>query len=283
MKSAPAEVIAYLNGTDKFIICDLYKIVLASGTTLRYANYDIPVVWDGQTWASTGPVFEREKTKLSGEITVDSLAVTVTTDASDTIGGVTWMNFAHNGGFEGAVFTLYRCFMSTPGVVIGSIIWFTGTIDVDGGGGMEMNWKVRSRMQAANVDYPKRLYYPTCPYELYGAGCGLNRASFAAAGEVTVANSALAFTTDISADDNHFDQGYLVFTSGALSGAAGPIKTNTGGAFIMLAGFDAVPAVGDEFTAYPGCDKTPTMCDAKFDNWDNNRATPFVPLKETVV
>ena len=284
MKTAPEPVISYLNNNNKFYICDLYKIVLADGTTLRYANYDIPIVWDGQTWACTGPVFERGKTKLSGKITVDSLGVTVTTDANDQIGGVTWMNLAQNGGFDNATLTLYRCFMSSPGTVIGALVWFGGLIDPDDGGGMEMKWKVRSRMQKANVDYPTRLYYPTCPYVLYEAACGVNRASFAVSGTVTVAGSTTQFTTNLTSANGYFEQGYIKFTSGALAGITGPIRTSTsGGVISMLAGFDSAPQPGDTFVVYPGCDKTPATCQAKFNNWQRNRAAPFIPLKETIL
>lgn len=284
MKTASAEVVAYLNGRNKFYICDLYQIELADGTILRYANYDILIVWDGHTWSCKGPVFQRGKTSLSGKITVDSMSVSVTTDANDLINGVTWMNFAHNGGFEGAVFTLYRCFMSSPGVVVGALVWFTGPIDVDNGGGMEMDWKIRSRMQAANVDYPLRLYYPTCPYVLYGAGCGLGKDDFAVSGTVTIAGTAASFTTSLTSAAGYFEQGYIKFLTGDLAGATGPIKTSTtGGVITMLSGFDFAPAAGDTFVAYPGCDRTPATCLAKFNNWSKNRATPFIPLKETVL
>ena len=284
MKAAPAEVVDYLNNNNKFFICDLYKIVFPDGTTLRYANYDIPIIWGGHTWDCTGPAFERGKTKLSGKITVDSLDVTVTTDESDTINGVTWMNLAQNGGFDNATLTLYRCFMSAPGAVIGALVWFTGLIDADDGGGMEMAWKIRSRMQKANIDYPTRLYYPTCPYGVYEAGCGVNRASFAVSGTVTVVGSTTQFTTNLSNPNGYFEQGYIKFTSGALAGTTGPIKTSTtAGVISMLSGFDSAPQPGDTFVAYPGCDQTPATCLAKFNNWQRNRATPFIPLKETIL
>lgn len=285
MKSAPEPVISYLNNNNKFYICDLYKIVLADGTTLRYANYDIPIVWDGQTWACTGPVFERGKTKLSGKITVDSLDLTVTTDANDQIGGVTWMNLAQSGGFDNATLTLYRCFMSAPGTVIGALIWFSGLIDPDDGGGMEMKWKVRSRMQKANVDYPMRLYYPSCPYALYSTACGVSQSSFAVNGSIVSASSTVRFMTSIGYADGYFRQGYLRFTSGELAGTSWPIKSNyySTGEFVMLSGTDVIPQAGDTFVAYPGCDKRPATCRDKFNNWQRNRATPYIPLKETVL
>lgn len=284
MKTASPEVIACLNGTNKHYICDLYQITLANGTVLRYADYDMPIAWDGYTWTCIGPVFERDRTKLSGKITIDSMALTVTTDATDLIAGITWMNFAHNGGFKNATATVYWCFMSSPGVVIGAMHWFSGPVNISVYGGMEMGMDVKSRMSKASVDYPLRLYYPTCPYVLYGAGCGLNAADFAVSGAVTVAGSVASFTTNVSRAAGYFEQGYIKFLTGALAGATGPIKTSTAGGLItMLSGFDSAPAVGDTFIAYPGCDRTPATCAAKFNNWSRNRATPFIPLKETVL
>ena len=42
------------------------------------------------------------------------------------------------------------------------------------------------------------------------------------------------------------------------------------------------PRIGDVAYIYPGCDKTPTTCKNKFNNFSRNRATPYVPLKETI-
>jgi len=284
MKDASPEVIAYLNQNNKFYLCDLYEITLADGTVFRYADYDRPIVWNGHTWLCTGPVFERGKTSMSGKITVDSLSVTVTTDANDKIDGVTWMNLAHNGGFRGATLKLYRCIMSSPGIVVGAMLWFPGPISVGQGGGMEMGWNVKSRMSKANIDYPFRLYYPTCPYVLYGDGCGLSRDDFAVSGTVTAAGGVAAFMSSLRREDGYFDQGYVKFTTGDLAGVAGPVKYSTAaGAISMLSGFGKAPAVGDAFIAYPGCDRTPAICASKFGNWSKNRATPYIPLKETVL
>ena len=284
MKTAPPEVIEYLNSRNKFYVCDLYNFVLADGTIMRYADYDMPITWGGYTWINTGPVFERGKTKLSGKITVDSLDMTVTTDANDLIGGITWMNYSHNGGFENATLAIYRCFMSSPGVVVGALVWFAGAVDVDNGGGMEMSWKIKSRMHKANVDYPMRLYYPTCPYVLYEAGCGVNRASFAVAGTVIAAVNALLFYTNVGYPYGYFAQGYIKFTSGALTGVIAPVLDSTStGTIALMSGLDSVPQAGDTFVIYPGCDQTPATCAAKFNNWQRNRATPFIPLKETII
>ena len=39
----------------------------------------------------------------------------------------------------------------------------------------------------------------------------------------------------------------------------------------------ALPAAGDAFTVYPGCDHTSATCRAKFNTLTNFRGFPFVP------
>ena len=43
-----------------------------------------------------------------------------------------------------------------------------------------------------------------------------------------------------------------------------------------------VPAVGDTFSVFPGCDKTKTTCAGKFSNIARFRGFPFVPVPETI-
>ena len=186
MKECSDALIAFLNTAKVFFKCDLYEITLASGTVLRYADYDMPIALpDSRVFSCTGPLFKRGKTKLTAKIDVDSMDVSVFVDRNDTIGGISWQAAAQNGAFDNASLTLYKCFMSAPGLVVGALAWFGGYVDVDGGGGLEMDWKVKSAMQRLNVDYPIRKYYPTCPYALYDGDCGLNIADWTVAGTVT--------------------------------------------------------------------------------------------------
>jgi hypothetical protein len=42
-----------------------------------------------------------------------------------------------------------------------------------------------------------------------------------------------------------------------------------------------VPAPGDTFIAYPGCDKTQSTCSGKFSNLVNFGGSPYIPVPET--
>lgn len=162
---------------------------------------------------------------------------------------------------------------------------FTGEVNVKDGGGLEMNWEVKSSVQRLNVEWPHRKYYPTCPYTLYDSACGLNREDFIVAGRVTDVLSWNEFYTDIKAEDGYFEQGGIEWLSGALTGATAPIKTfqSHEGRTVMLIPLNASPKAGDKFRIYPGCDHIPATCKDKFNNYMHNRATPYIPLKETIL
>lgn len=283
MKQVTPELRTYLHSRTEFYKCDLYELTLQSGLVFRYANYDMAIsLPDGRTFTHKGPQFKRDRTKLSSEITVDKMNVTVYVEQTDKIGGAPIMHVAHNGGFDEATLAIYKCFMDTPGVVVGTVHMFSGDIDVKDGGGLEMNWEVKSKVQKLNVEYPTRKYYSTCPYSLYDDGCGLNVNNFTVQGKVTSVNSYQDFNIDAMAANNYYDQGGIEWLSGPLTGVSAPVKTSIGGRIIMLIPLAAAPEVGNTFRIYPGCNKMPAMCRDKFNNFLRNRATPYIPLKETI-
>jgi hypothetical protein len=309
MKQVTDELREYLHTHTEFMMCDLYEITLKSGLVFRYAEFDRDITLpDGRFFSHKGPLFKRSRIKLSSSISVDKLTVTVHSDTTDTVGGVPMMQVAHNGGFDEAELSLLRCIMAPPGTiddsmmmrlisdgegfnplpgptVIGAVEMFGGYIDVGDGGGLEMKWTVKSGVQKLNVDFPPRKYYPTCPYTCYDSACGLVLANYTTTGTITTVTSAQDFNTDASQADGYYEQGGVEFTSGALSGVSAPVNTsyNANGQIILLIPMDAAPAVGDTFKIYPSCDKTPDTCRDKFNNLSHNRATPYIPLKETIL
>jgi uncharacterized phage protein (TIGR02218 family) len=45
----------------------------------------------------------------------------------------------------------------------------------------------------------------------------------------------------------------------------------------------SLPATGDTFTVYQGCDHTPGTCSSKFNNLPNFRGFPYVPPPQMAV
>lgn len=281
-----SEVLAeHLNTATEFLICDLYEITLLGGTVLRYADYDIDIkLADGRTFTHTGPAFVRGETSVTAKIEVDHMDLSVFANENDKVGQSTWMEAAQVGAFDEADLVHYMCFMSEPGVVVDILEWFGGYVDVEGGGGIEMDWSVNSYMKKLNVDYPTRKFYPTCPYTVYGTGCDLNVADWTVTGTITQVISKQEIYTNLTAADGYYDLGGVEFTSGDLNGASMSVENSyvANGRIVFIVALDELPAVGDTFSVYPGCAGTPAICSTKFGNLSHNRSTPFVPLKETV-
>ena len=285
MKQVTPELMEYLRTRKEFYMCELFEIELVSGLIFRYANYDMPITLpDGRYFTHKGPGFKRTRTKLTSKITVDKMNITMYVDGDDKIAGVTTMQVAHNGGLDEATLTLYKCFMDKPGIVVGTVEWFGGDVNVKDGGGLEINIEVKSAVQRLDVEWPLRKYYPGCPYKLYQPGCFVNRADYEQIGTVTHVNAYQDFNTNLLFADGYFDQGGIEWLDGPLAGSAAPVKAShtANGRLVMLIPLEAVPVVGNTFRIYPGCDRQPSTCQTKFNN-NHNRATPFIPLKETIM
>jgi hypothetical protein len=79
-----------------------------------------------------------------------------------------------------------------------------------------------------------------------------------------------------TAPSGWFDDGFMTFTSGVLSGAAFEVKTWDGQNIALFLPMPVLPAVGDTFWIEPGCNKT-TDCQGKYNNIVNFRGEPFIP------
>lgn len=286
MKQVSTELLNFLLNEKHIYKCDLYTLELASGLMFRYANYDMDITLSsGEFFTCRGPIFSRSKVSLNSKITIDKMTVSMSVDASDTIGGTPMLAAANNGGFDCSKLSLYKCFMRAPGVVVGVVKMFSGDIEIDSGGGLNLQLEVKSIAQRLNVEYPLRKYYPTCPYTLYSAGCGLNIDNFMQSGSITgIAADYYLFNTDLELPNGYLADGGIEFTSGVLTGVSAPIKySSSNGQITLLIPCSVSPAPGDTFRAYPGCDKTIETCMSKFNNRSRNRSTPYIPLKETIL
>jgi uncharacterized phage protein (TIGR02218 family) len=91
--------------------------------------------------------------------------------------------------------------------------------------------------------------------------------------------SATAFETTLSQATGWYDGGELTWTDSANAGQTVAVRSwNAGTGTLTL----LLPALypmqeGDAFTIRPGCDKTFTTCQAKFDNVVNFRASRTSP------
>lgn len=272
----------HLSTSQSFLSCDLYELKLKSGISYYWADTDADVNYGGHTYKGDGPIITREKIATNSTVSVDKLSVTITANQNDRIGGVPVLEVAHNGGLDGATLDLRRAFFDDAGKVIECIDLFHGICEVTQGGGFILKISAKSVVQKLNIEYPNRRYYPQCPYSIYSKECGVDIKAYRKKAKVTAVTGTNTVQIDIPFEDGYYTAGGMEWISGPLAGQATQIMDSKNGTIIYMSATNTSPRIGDIAYIYPGCDKTPTTCKNKFNNFSRNRATPYVPLKETI-
>ena len=263
----------HLSTSQSFLSCDLYELKLKSGISYYWADTDADVNYGGHTYKGDGPIITREKIATNSTVSVDKLSVTITASQNDQIGGVPVLEVAHNGGLDGATLDLRRAFFDDAGKVIECIDLFHGICEVTQGGGFILKISAKSVVQKLNIEYPNRRYYPQCPYSIK---------AYRKKAKVTAVTGTNTVQIDIPFEDGYYTAGGMEWISGPLAGQATQIMDSKNSTIIYMSATNTSPRIGDVAYIYPGCDKTSTTCKNKFNNFSRNRATPYVPLKETI-
>lgn len=98
-----------------------------------------------------------------------------------------------------------------------------------------------------------------------------------------------AFASDrISSQVNRgqwFRLGRVQFTSGANAGRSMTVKAydRQTGMFSFARPWPAPISAGDDFLCWPGCDKTISMCQGRYNNRHRFRGMPFIPDASTTL
>jgi uncharacterized phage protein (TIGR02218 family) len=283
MKTASSELIAFLNAARAnpdapIAFADCFTFTLATGAILTYANVDQPVVYNGFTFLADGPLVQGLKYKASVGLEVDKQQITIAARPTDLVNGSPFLNALRDGAFDGAVVQRDRVFMSALGQTpIGGVTLFHGRVStIDNVGRTSATITVASDLVVLDYDMPRNLYSPTCLHTLYDSGCGVARGTYAASG--TVGAGSTASLINFSGALASHAQGSMVFASGVNANLRATVKSAVAGASLALMyPLPSLPATGDRFTVYAGCDHTQATCSARFSNLAAFRGFPFVP------
>ncbi|MEN6302477.1 MAG: DUF2163 domain-containing protein [Armatimonadia bacterium] len=261
---------------------ELLTLTLVDGTVIRWASTDATVTYGGNVWAP-GPVIEREGTKLSIGIAVTSCTVTFHADDTITVIGVPLLQAARRGLLGGAEIKIEKGFTDDPANPIAGLVHlFEGRI-----GDVEINstsvqCEVKSFTELLDTMVPRNVFQTACLHTLYSAGCGVSKAANSLGLSAVAGTTAGLLVCGVSGA-GVYDLGELVCTSGVNAGVRRAVKQHAAGQLLLSFPFPDVPAVGDTFTVYKGCDKTLGTCKAKFANGARFKGFPFVPAPETAV
>ena len=287
MKTASAGFINWLAANTEMVMAELYDITLADGTQLHYTTFDRSLMVGGTTYLAGPPTFKRGTVEeVLGLSKVGTLSLEIHANPTDLISGVPVLQKIVRGDFDKAALTVRRLFMDSTLTQQGTVIRFVGNIgDLDQVSRTVAKFTCKSKVEDLNIQLPRKILQPTCIHTLFDSGCSLNKSSFAVNGTVQTGSTVNKLITNLTQADSYFDNGQLVFNSGANSGRVVAVKQylNAGGTVYFVVPLPAPPGAGDTFTVYPGCDKTQATCTSKFSNLANFGGFPYVPVPETAI
>lgn len=286
MKTSSPALIAHLNNSTQFLMADLYTLTLANGATFRYTSSDVRIDWQGNSYYATS-LISRGKTRCIVGLEVDTLDITIVSAPALLINGVTFAAAAVRGDLDGASLRLDRVFLSDWMVApIGALLLFEGAVSNVYGDRLDVKITVKSMLERFNTIMPRRVYQAACANALFDHSCGLVKTSYGWSGGGTILAGSTALrlvTSNTNMPVTWSELGTIDFTSGQNSGQKRTVKRSNLGVFELVGKLPYTPAVGDAFVAYPGCDKTLSTCQAKFNNVVKFRGQPYIPRPESAL
>ena len=265
---------------------DLVTLTLVDGVTvLNWTNFDHDLVYGGTRYVAQGQALGQTTWKVTNTMEVPQATLKVSSLNCSFNGGASLQLQIHNGLLDGASFLLQVASMGADvdPDTLGTMEIFAGKvagIDCDG---ITASIGVKGKNNDLDQYTPRNLYQVPCNHAFCDPGCTLNKASFTAAYTVGTAPTAVFIPWAGRAPANYatYQNGTLLMTSGAASGARRTVTQATSAGLELSYPLAELPAAGDGFTALQGCDKTlnsgsSQSCTA-YSNTQNYRGYPFVP------
>jgi uncharacterized phage protein (TIGR02218 family) len=251
-------------------LCWCWKIARRDGAVLGFTDHDVPLSFDGVTFAAaTG--FTAGELQSSADLSVDNLSVigalsSASLNDTDLAAGL----------FDNATIEIWRVNWAAPE---SRVLMRSGSLGEVKRGRTAFEAEVRGLAHALNQPVG-RVFGHGCDAVLGDGRCTASITPVAGtAATVTDARrfTALGLTAYAS---GWFSDGKLSFTSGANAGRAMEVKRHTlSGTIATFELWQAMSepiAVGDSFTVTPGCDRSFATCQAKFANAVNFRGFPYM-------
>jgi len=292
MKTASTALAALLNTAEIFRPADLYTFNLVNGTILNFTSHDVNITIGSVTY--TPMLLKRGNIKsMRGIETTSTLGIELMAGSEDLIyASVPILHTLRRGDFDGAILHLDRVYnpneweYNNPPISVDYVMsdLFVGRVDVPEVLRQSAQLDAKSFSDVLNVTpMPGNVLIPSCLNTLYDSVCTVVKATYTTVGSCFGGSSISLISANLAALAGYYDLGVIAFTSGANIGLRRTIKSYVPGVIRLVAPLNYVPAVGDAFTIYPGCDKMATTCTDKFNNISNFKGYPYVPNTEALM
>jgi hypothetical protein len=307
------------NGAGLYI-ARLYTIQLFGGGVLRFTDGDFdvkavstspaPAPVNGFAYTSSGPRIDQKQSKTQAHwktgLDVDSYTLVLmprpfdpVTGATfpDTIGSVPFLQACAGGALDAADFQVDEAyFLSLPtwplppggAQNVDCRTIFAGKIGAVDTTNAVAVLTVNDYRDLLSISMPRHFYQAQCRHTLFDVNCNadgnMNAAVFGINGLVASGSTQSVISASglpAPAGSRTYTQGRLVMTSGLNVTFQRTIKSWDGAfGLSLLAPLPFAVAVGDGFTAYPGCNKLFATCQA-FNNSRNHGGQTNIPPPET--
>lgn len=290
MRAAPQAVLDFVLASNVCWRADLITITLLNSTVYRWTTAEHDIVTGGFTYSAGGggnaPIVKRSAMRQSTGLVVDTLDMSLLGPYS--IGGQAIGKLGSSGHFDGARVRIDHLLMQRPGdTTLGAIPkWFEGRVAAVDPRGQSLNLRLKSELEALNVELPRFIVGLQCGHMAYDTNCGLSRGAWTLTGAVGNATTTYLVTSTpalTAKAAGYFDHGVVRFTSGALNGVgvAVPASGWQNPVLFFALPLPTAPTAGDTFTVYPGCDRSYVSCSDKFANLGAYRGFPHIPKPES--
>jgi uncharacterized phage protein (TIGR02218 family) len=285
MKPASPALVTYLaaQATLKSVsakFADLFTITLVTGQTIYSTGADVDISYGGNLFVHNGLYVKGLKYKSTIGLDADQQDTMLVAAAGWALNGATLPQAIRNGAFDGATLQRDRLFFSdyVGGTQIGDVLLFKGLFLSIKAGALAAQATVANDLRLLDQPMPRNVFTLRCNHTLYDSGCTLSKASYATTGTVQSGTTASAIATSVALAAHV--QGIILFTSGVANGLQAGVADVNSGTVSLTYPLPVLPAVGDSFTLYQGCDHTKSTCQAKFNNLANFRGYPFIPAPQ---
>ena len=259
LRSWPAPLVAAINARAIRYRAKVYTITLIGGQALNWCDFDCDLTYAGTTFLSKGAFLSKPTWKVSNTMEVPELSLKASSfNTAFNAGGSLELQI-HSGLLDGAAFLMQECMMGIDcnpntlglGPLFGGKI---AGIDLDG---VTATIGAKGKINDLDQYVPRNMYQVACNHAFCDPGCTLSRATYTAS--YTIGTSpGTAFIPWASAPGNAtaYQNGTIVITNGPASGSRRAIAAASSSGLTLAYPLPFLPAAGNAFTAFQGCDKT---------------------------
>lgn len=284
LRAASPGVLAALAAGVQSSRADLFDVTLADGVTVyHWCTWDSDLTVGGVVYSSKAPWLERSSWSVTNTMEVPSLTVYLRAFSTAWQGGASIKAQIVGGLFDGATLVMSRAYMTTPGVVAGTLVLFGGKVGAIDIVGTTATLTVKGKVNDLDQNMPRNLYQTGCNHAFCDPGCTLARASFTTSYTVGSGPTSSFIPWSGSAPGNAalYQNGTVAITSGAAAGQTADVASANSSGLTLAYPLATVPSPGDAFTAFQGCSKgfddgSGQDCTA-YSNTLNFRGYPYIP------